>query len=368
MIQGAVHLAKRAVQENYPTVVKASSHASNYFTQEEVLDEWVRENGQNYGKMFVITAGVVFFIIAIGVINYLSLLVMTLTVVEAKMTPIVTAKVTSDEKKNLLEGDVEEAIQYGRPVRATDSLRTTIKFVRTTPGSRGILHGVGATAAYKIFSTIFTIAGCTIAMEISRSQLVAAFVGTAVGALLSSKFAMSAVHARIAVPAEGTRQLSSFKRVGGMSFAMVSKTITPLVFLAVSRLFVSQGIEMTTPTEDSTPRLVHPHFAVAAAFVALISYPARLILMRQQASALPYSDDTMVNVDTTFGCKAVIPQNGEQQKTLTFCQAARTFSMDDVKHIASMQVKILLTQWAAFSGLIISYAVIGATAFYFGLL
>jgi len=366
----AGHLVRRTVEHEYPGARKAigscnkylkgarpptASHAAVSHQRHDEIRLW-KDVKITPTQATVLAGMLVILVLICGAWSYIEKFVMTLAVVEAPAPP---NYVEAEANKPAAEADSDSKRLLDQPEtpapteRTTASLRDTFYRIRTTPGSSGLLHGAGAYVLYKIAFIATLFLGAFVAANVTQNIIVCVVAGSVFASFVTARLNMAALHARIAVRQPNQPRVTFFRRVKGLTWVAARKTVFPIISInVVSRL---SSIATQTPISRTSNAQI---CALAASIIAmLLCIPAKLVLIRQQASTLPFTDDCFVNLDTSFGVAAA-QTDGDEPTPLTFCQAARSFRWVDVKHIIKMKVKITVVG-IAFS-LVLAPIVFGA--------
>lgn len=302
--------------------------------------------------------------------HYVTTVFMTLTVVESAPSvaldlnsppPYTPRKPSSDPSANPLLADEEagesSAVLAAHNKRVTSGVISTFKHLRSKGGIYAPLRGFWNTFHLNIFYGLGIVITGSVAGAIVGDRL-GMLAGTAIATILTARWNMALTQLRIASPESNKITGNMFKRAKKMAWSAVKPTVATLVLTrlyqqslgAIMTFFVpkkgDEGFDKPYSVhfkQDGTREIEYVKFSPLLLAIIIVFYigfiavvlPAKAVLVRMQASGLPAEDDTIVPVDKTFGVEAA----GE--RTLTFVEAAKTFSKDDIKTIFVMGLKLV---------------------------
>lgn len=293
-----------------------------------------------------------------GIWHYITTLFMTLTVVESP--PSVTLNL--DPSRALLAGaDEESAVIETRNNRVTSGVRSTFRHLRSQGGFYAPVRGMVSTIYYGILFSIIMAFGGAIASIIVGDKI-GMLAGVAIASVATAKWNMALTQLRIASPESNklVQNKNMFKRSKHLAMKAVKPTV---VALTLNRLYQEafNVIAMCFIPKKGDPAFEKPYtihfksdgsrqieygkiskwfYVIATIFyigLIVVVLPAKAVIVRMQASGMSTEDDTIIAVDKTFGVEAA----GEKERTLTFCEAAKTFSKEDIRSIVVMGLKLI---------------------------
>jgi len=334
-------------------IKRAVEHASNFRAASEPVKP-VLPVLESTLFVVLILIGAFYF----SIWHYITTVFMTLTVVES--APSVTLNL--DPSRALLAGEDEEsAVVETRNNRVTSGVLSTFRHLRAQGGFYAPVRGIVSTICYGLlFSIIMGFGGAVASIVVGDK--IGMVAGAAIASVATAKWNMALTQLRIASPESNklVQNKNMFKR--GKHLAM--KTVKPtIVALTLNRLYqeVFSAIAMCFIPKKGDPAFEKPYtvnfksdgsrhieygriskwfYVIAALFYVgfiVVVLPAKAVIVRMQASGMSPEDDTIVAVDKTFGVEAA----GEKERTLTFCEAAKTFSKDDIRSIVVMGLKLI---------------------------
>lgn len=295
---------------------------------------------------------------------------MTLTVVES------APSVALNEARAPLNPDVETTAETlsARKDRVTSGVRSTFKHLRQEGGNLAPFRGFASTILLQLGFGVITMVGGTISGFIVGEK-VGILAGVAIACVATAKWNMALTHLRIASPESNkiAANRNIIQRGKQILWAAVKPTVAALVFArlfqetfgVIIMSFVPQkgdeGFDRPYTVEFKDDGSRHIHYGKPGVwfYVTLVLFyvgyvalvlPAKAIILRMQASAMSAEDSTIVAVDNTFGVESA--GNG---RTLGFCEAAKTFSRDDIRAILLMGVKLIgleTIQLAVYGGIV----------------
>jgi hypothetical protein len=287
---------------------------------------------------------------------------MTLTVVES--APSVALSL--DPSRDPLTGTPEDeeshnSIIASRKTRVTSGVRSTFRHLRAEGGFYAPVRGIVSTFYLAIIFIVVMGFSSTITGLIVGDNM-GMLAGSAIACVATAKWNMALVQLRIASPEsnKNPENKNIFKRGKHLVFAIVKPTIAALTFIQlyqeVFKIIMMAFVPKKGDEAFDKPYTVHfkedgshdiEYGKVSAWFyvVATIFYvgyvgivlPCKAVLVRMQASGMAPEDDTIIAVDKTFGVEAA----GERERTLTFMEAVKTFSREDIRSIVIMGVKLI---------------------------
>jgi hypothetical protein len=290
--------------------------------------------------------------------HYITTVFMTLTVVES--APSITLNL--DPSRAPLTGDDEEsAVIETRNTRITSGVRSTFRHLRSQGGFYAPLRGAISTIYLSIIYFFIMAIGGGIA-SIVVGEKIGMLAGVAIASVATAKWNMALTQLRIA-SAESNKVAENkniFKRGKHLTMAAVKPTVAALTlirlyqetFNVIAMNFVPKKGDpafekpYTVHFKDDGSRdidygKVNKWFFVLTAFFYIgfiaVVLPAKAVVVRMQASGMAPEDDTIIAVDKTFGVEAA----GEKERTLTFVEALRTFSREDIRSIVVMGMKLI---------------------------
>lgn len=336
------HLIKRAVE-----------HVNNFRAQSEPAKP-VLPFVESTLFLVLLFSGAFYFIIW----HYITTIFMTLTVVEA--APSVSLNI--DPARALLAGQDEESVVVeARKNRVTSGVRSTFRHLRAQGGFYAPIRGIGSTVVYSFFYIIIMAFGAAIA-SIVVGESIGRLAGVAIATVATAKWDMALTQLRIASPE--SNKIAENRNVFKRGKHLVMKAVKPtIVALTLNRLYQEAFNVIATGfvPKKGDPAFEKPYtvhfksdgtrdieygkisnwfYVIAAIFYVgyiAVVLPAKAVIVRMQASGMSTEDDTIVAVDKTFGVEAA----GEKERTLTFCEAAKTFSKEDIRSIIVMGLKLI---------------------------
>lgn len=251
---------------------------------------------------------------------------MKLTIVEAPASVALPL-----DSEALLDGvdrpDEELHATPSRPV--TSSLRLTVKHLKEKFGVFGLLHGL---RAYIVYNIAFTIVVGLLHVVLSPVffQPVPYIIAIPIGALITAKLSMALTHAQITMNGtyENGQNINIFRRTGKILWNQVVTTF-PSLFI----IYLATDLVMVLPTFWRG----HTAVLVALPFLYILSYGLqfwfKIVLVRQQASAVPSEQETIVAIDRNFGLDV------DGDRVLTFQEASVNIKKD-LWRILKMGIKV----------------------------
>lgn len=334
-------------------------------------------------------------IVLVGLFSlvYLSLgsnIIMTLTAVEAEPSGYerVPREEGDESKESLLSGkegkdeeDVPPPYEELPTTRITSSLRATFRHLRNEDGLlRFPVRGIRTFAWYNIMCMLVgNFVGLPLAsmMKFDISNLenynmyqVTETTGLLLGKGLARMFLANmfvvVTHAQIASTATNNSYGTSFKRVLKAPWKNALPTVLPLLIVTFTTCyieFLAEGYLKATVLalqSSAAPPVVSSCALASAAILMFLSGLSGMAMLRIHASSFPRQDKTVVPVNFGFG---MIPESDEV-KVLSFCQALRSYTKQDIINIVLMFVKLTAINYLAQS-IIIFVCYVGFMYFFF---